>query len=145
MGKAVISPQCRRLHKRTLQGFPQSLGEREQVSFTTTWSSHTGFAMSSFKVTEIARMTGLNHPLESSVMAAYLMLLACGLMYLNHRVLNFQATEKVHEKSLHYSNMARRLKKSKIIRRNFLQRFQIAVCCKRQLIAQICTDPLRIE
>ena len=101
--------------------------------------------MSSFKVTEIARMTGLNHLLESSVMAAYLMLLVCGLMYLNHRVFSFQATEKVHEKSLHYSNMARRLKKSKIFRENFLQRFQIAVYCKRQLIAQICTDPLRIE
>lgn len=101
--------------------------------------------MSSFKVTEIARMTGLNHLLESSVMAAYLMLLACGLMYLNHRVFSFQATEKVYEKSLHYSNMARRLKKSKIIRKNFLHRFQTAACCKRQLIVQICTDPLRIE
>ena len=40
-------------------------------------------------------------------MAAYLMLLACGLMYLNHRVFSFQATEKVHEKSLHYSVMTR--------------------------------------
>ena len=52
-------------------------------------------------------MTGLNHLLESSVMAAYLMLLACGLMYLNHRVFSFQATEKAHEKSLHYTNMTR--------------------------------------
>ena len=47
------------------------------------------------------------HLLKSSVMAAFLMLLACGLMYLNHRVFNFQATEKVHEKSLHYSVMTR--------------------------------------
>ena len=98
LGKAVISPQCRRLRKQTPQGFPQSLGEREQVSFTTTRSSQTGFAISGFKVAEIARMTGLNHLLESSVMASHLMLLACGLMYLNHRVFNFQATEKAPEK-----------------------------------------------
>ena len=133
LGKAVISPQCRRFHKQTPQGFPQSWGEREQVSFTTTWSSHTGFAMSSFKVTEIARMTGLNHLLESSVMAAYLMLLACGLMYLNHRVLNFQATEKVHEKSLHYSNIARGVILSQENRKNFINfsnnwRYRLALC-----------------
>ena len=66
-------------------------------------------------------MTGLNHLLESSVMAAYLMLLACGLMYLNHRVFNFQATEKVHEKSLHYSNIARGLILSQENRKIFIK------------------------
>ena len=65
-------------------------------------------------------MTGLNHLLESSVMAAYLMLLACGLMYLNHRVFSFQATEKVHEKSLHYSNIARGVILSQENRKNFM-------------------------
>ena len=99
LSKAVITPQYRcQIGWQTLQGFPKSLGEREQVSFTTIWSSQTGFAMTGSKVAEIARMTGLNHLLKSSVMASHLMLLAYGLMYLNHRVFNFQATEKAPEK-----------------------------------------------
>ena len=76
-------------------------------------------------------MTGLNHLLESSVMASHLMLLACGLMYLNQRVFNFQATEKVHEKSLHYSIRTRRLKSSSFLQKNFLQRLRIAAYKRR--------------